>query len=112
MPFDFTWFSAVFPDQYRLGSCRADRILNNVHLLYALMHEFVPLEAAFAHTAVAAALAEQEIPAAIPAAVVSVVRHYLKVVETAIGEANTSKYSAAQVRCVCHCQSPFSTPVL
>jgi hypothetical protein len=69
-----------------------------VHLLYALMHEFLPLEATFAHTAVAAALAEQKIPAAVAGAVVDVTRHYLTVVETAVGEADTSKYSAAQVR--------------
>jgi hypothetical protein len=72
--------------------------LNNVHLLYALMHEFVPLEASFAHASLAAVLAEQEISAAIPSAVVGSVQQYLKVVEASIGEANVSKYSAAQVR--------------
>jgi hypothetical protein len=69
---------------------------DNVHILYAAMHDYTALEEALATPAVAAALAQQGLPTTIAAEVVDTTRYHLPRVETALGE-NVSKYSAAQV---------------
>lgn len=69
----------------------------NVQTLYATMHDFTAVEAAFSHEGVTAALSRQGLPSSMAAGIVSTAKHYLGVVETAVGEENMSKYSAAQV---------------
>jgi hypothetical protein len=75
---------------------RPERLQDNVHILYAAMHDYTALEEALATPAVAAALAQQGLPSSIAAEVVDTTRYHLQLVETALGE-NVSKYSAAQV---------------
>lgn len=78
-------------------SCRKERLLENVQILYAVMHDFHSVEAAFSLDAVRLALQEHEVPVSAAESVLEAAKSYLSAIEAAVGESNISKYSAAQV---------------
>lgn len=78
-------------------SCRKERLLENVQILYAVMHDFHSVEAAFALDAVRHALQQHEVPVRAAESILEAAKSYLSAMEAAVGESNISKYSAAQV---------------
>eukprot|EP01032_Pedospumella_encystans_P013340 gene13339-15366_t len=75
---------------------RPEKVSHNVHLLYALMHDSHTVEPLFAHSAVRAALEQQELSGALGQRVLETTQHYLALLEVKVGANNDSPLTAAQ----------------
>ena len=77
---------------------RKERVAQNVHLLYALMHDYHTVEALFSHPAVTAMLAASGLPADLGSAILGTTKQHLAAVEALGGENHEHNFSAAQVQ--------------
>lgn len=82
---------------------RKERLTQNVHLLYALMHDLDTVEALFEHRAVTVVLAGAGLPADLGSAILGTAKRHLAAVEALGGENHEQNFSAAQVRWRLHC---------